>query len=419
MKYYCATGDLSVELKFIDLISGDGGFADVWRARDELGRELAVKIVRAASIGVSDALQHARALARAKHPNVVTIHTIVKVNDPNGSGLVDAVVMEFLPGQTLGARLTGTPLSIEELASIGKGIISGLRHIHNAGMVHGDLHEHNAIVSEGEVKIIDLLHRYTLAMVNAEKRDEAVRRELRTLKVLLQQLIGHSEVDAQHSYAFTEEVRGEVTLDELGVAFENAVSSRIPSRLRLEHARTPLNLLDIITPGMHREHVRMLLGPPSAASDGRWLFRYQETQIEICYTEADAVQSIVIALCAGKKYYGSHPTAHTDQPIGELTLADLVSHGYNKIEDVEYFESLRTREIYIRSRWGPPGAWTYYAAGALEVFSGIGYLEPVEFQWDAENNRLITDPSQVTINWIALMANYSEHIPGFNWYIKS
>ena len=57
-------------------------------------------------------------------------------------------------------------------------------------MVHGDLHEHNAIVSEAEVKIIDLLHRYRLAMVNDDKRDEAVRSELRTSKALLQQL-GH------------------------------------------------------------------------------------------------------------------------------------------------------------------------------------------------------------------------------------
>lgn len=349
----------------------------------------------------------------------MTIHTVEKVTDPRGSGLVDAVVMEFLPGETLGARLQGAPLPMDELVSIGRGIIRGLRHIHGEGMVHGDLHEQNAMISHGEVKIIDLLHRYTLATTNEEKREDAVRRELRTLKGLLQQLIGHSEVSPQLSYAFTEEVRGDVSLDGLAAAFENAVSANPPSRLRLEHSRTPLNFLDIITPGMHREHVRMLLGPPSAVQGDRWLFRYQETQIEICYTESEGVESVVVALCAGKKYHGSHPTAHTDRPLGELTLADLLEGGYNQVEDVEYFEGLRTREVSVRSRWGPPGAWTYYAAGALDVFSGVGHLAPVEFEWDPVEGRLVTEPSKVMINWMALMSTYSENVPGFNWFIKS
>ena len=111
--------DVLMKLEFIDVLSTDGGFADVWRARDELGRELAIKIVRDASVGISNALQHARALARAKHPNVVVVHAIEQVTDPSGSGLVDAVVMELLPGETFGSRLKGSALSIEELATVG------------------------------------------------------------------------------------------------------------------------------------------------------------------------------------------------------------------------------------------------------------------------------------------------------------
>lgn len=53
-------------VEFID----DGAFADVWKATDELGRTFAVKIIREATINVSNALEHARALARANHQNV-------------------------------------------------------------------------------------------------------------------------------------------------------------------------------------------------------------------------------------------------------------------------------------------------------------------------------------------------------------
>ena len=80
---------------------GEGAFADVWKAKDELGREVAVKIIRPASVGVADALAHAKALARASHKNVVSVITLEKVSDPDSGEQVDCVVMEMLNGITL------------------------------------------------------------------------------------------------------------------------------------------------------------------------------------------------------------------------------------------------------------------------------------------------------------------------------
>ena len=405
-----------MKLEFIGLLSTDGGFADVWRARDELGRELAIKIVRDASVGISNALQHARALARAKHPNVVVVHAIEQVTDPSGSGLVDAVVMELLPGETVGSRLKGSALSIEELATVGRGVIAAIRHIHEQGMVHGDLHEENLMISNGEAKVIDLLNRHTFGAADAVNREKQTLRELRSLKQILQQLIGHSEADSQHCNAFTEAVRGNLLLEEIGTAFENAISAEPPSRLRLEHPRTPINLLDIVTPDMDREHVRMLLGPPSFLDGTSWRYRYRETQVQISFTKEGAVDTVVVALCARQKYLGRNPTGHTDLPLGELTLADVLEGG-NEVEDIEYLESMRTRDVYLRGRWGPPGAWRYYACGALYVMSGAGDLADVEFDWDEKNGCLLTEPSRVLINWVASMSNYSSDVPGFNWFI--
>lgn len=45
----------------------DGGFADVWKAKDELDRDVAVKIVRPDSVGTANALAHAKALAQGAH----------------------------------------------------------------------------------------------------------------------------------------------------------------------------------------------------------------------------------------------------------------------------------------------------------------------------------------------------------------
>ncbi len=408
-----------MQLRFISLISNDGGFANVWQARDEkLLRDVAVKIIRNASVGISNALDHARALARVQHPNVVVVHAIEKVNDPDGQGLVDAVVMELLRGKTLGYRLGEAPLTQDEVQTISFGVLAGVRHIHAQNMVHGDLHEHNVMIVGSEAKIIDLLHRFSLASLSLDKRENQIVLELRNVKTLLHKLLCHSEVSPQQTYAFTEATRGDISLQQIESALHDALDDDPPTHLRLEHPKTPLNLLDLVVPDLHRDRVRGLLGSPDFVWNGTWGYRYQETQVEIRFTESDSVSAVTVALCGGKKYYGSHPTAHTERPLGEMTLADVLN-GCDTLDRVEFFKSLRTREVFIRDRWGPTGAWTYYACGALDVFSGAGLLEPVEFEWDEEKNRLVSDPATVIINWMSITASLSEDVPSFNWYIKA
>lgn len=184
-----------MKLKLLEKLGG-GGFADVWLARDdELEREVAVKIIREASLGASDALAHAKALARANHPNVVTIFDIVKITDPDTCAEVDCVVMELLQGVTLARRLESEDISLSEVQTIGIGIIEGLSHIHAKGMTHGDLHEENVMVVGDTSKVIDILYLNSLASLSTQKQDAKFKRDLRNLRDLLQQLIIQTKVD--------------------------------------------------------------------------------------------------------------------------------------------------------------------------------------------------------------------------------
>jgi len=226
-------------LKLLEKID-DGGFADIWRAHDEvLERDVAVKIIREANLGVSDALAHARALARANHINVVSVFEIRKISDPDTNTEVDCVVMELLQGVTLAEKLENDKFSLAEAQNIGIGIINGLSHIHNQGMEHGDLHEENVMIVGDTPKVIDILYRDSLAFLSTQKRDARLKRDLRDLRNLLQQVISKTEMGLAGETAFNKQGTNP-SIDDIRTAFTQtlaqAISPEKRSPPRLTHA---------------------------------------------------------------------------------------------------------------------------------------------------------------------------------------
>lgn len=134
---------------------GGGGMGTVWRARDlALHREVALKEVRPPDPALAEydpegaralrtrVLREARALARIAHPHVVTIHHIVD----GGETTYPWLVMELVTGGSLQDRLDRGPLAPVETATLGRGVLAGLRAAHAVGIQHRDIKPANVLL---------------------------------------------------------------------------------------------------------------------------------------------------------------------------------------------------------------------------------------------------------------------------------
>lgn len=128
--------------------AGAGGMGRVYKARDtRLGRMVAIKVLNAE---FSDRFQaEARAISALNHPHVCALHDI---GEQDG---VAYLVMEFVEGESLAARLGRGPLAVEEVLRYGEEIADALAAAHAQGMVHRDLKPDNIMITKSGAKVLD------------------------------------------------------------------------------------------------------------------------------------------------------------------------------------------------------------------------------------------------------------------------
>src|SRR5215831_13286901 len=134
---------------------GEGGMGVVYKARDtRLDRPVALKFLAAGRSELAQAreraVREARAIAALNHPNIATIY---EIGETEGAPVL---VLEFMPGRTLRARIDAGPLTLAEIVQYGLQIAEGLAHAHSHGLVHGDVKPENVMFTEdGRLKIMD------------------------------------------------------------------------------------------------------------------------------------------------------------------------------------------------------------------------------------------------------------------------
>src|SRR5262245_29584606 len=133
---------------------GAGGMGEVYRARDtRLERTVAVKVLPPFLSSSPEARQRfereAKAISKLSHPNICALHDVGREGD------VEFLVMEYLEGETLAARLAKGPLPTGQTLRIGAETAGALEMAHRHGIVHRDLKPANVMLTKAGVKLLD------------------------------------------------------------------------------------------------------------------------------------------------------------------------------------------------------------------------------------------------------------------------
>jgi serine/threonine-protein kinase len=124
---------------------GIGSVGTVWRSRDSLEREVAVKLLRSDRTHRDHLLGEAKRLAKIRHANVVHVYGADEFDDVSG------LWMELIVGDTLADMIrTRGPLGSQEVIAIGKTLCGALAAVHQAGLVHQDIKAQNVMRERGD-----------------------------------------------------------------------------------------------------------------------------------------------------------------------------------------------------------------------------------------------------------------------------
>jgi eukaryotic-like serine/threonine-protein kinase len=131
-----------------------GGMGEVYKAwHTHLDRYVAIKTVAEHSALSPQALKRfsreARLVSQLEHPNICRVYDFIEYE---GQSLL---ILEYLEGEPLSARLARERPSVSEILRIGAEIADALDCAHTHGLIHRDLKPSNVMLTAAGAKVLD------------------------------------------------------------------------------------------------------------------------------------------------------------------------------------------------------------------------------------------------------------------------
>jgi serine/threonine protein kinase len=230
---------------------GQGGMATVYKAyHASLDRYVALKALHPAfneDKGFASRFQReARVVAKLEHPNIVPIYDYAEHEGR------PYLVMKYIEGDTLKARLNQGPLSSEEINQIVDSVGSALAYAHKQGVLHRDIKPSNVLVAtDGQMYLAD----FGLARI-AQSGESTLSSDMimgTPQYISPEQAMGKKDLDARTDlYSFG------VMLYEMVVG-QVPFNADTPFSVIHDHIYTPLPLPHKVNPNVPESVERVLL----------------------------------------------------------------------------------------------------------------------------------------------------------------
>ena len=241
---------------------GQGSMATVYKAyQASLDRYIALKVLHPAFKEDPNFLERfereARLVSGLEHPNIVPFYDSA---DCEG---YPYLVMKFIEGETLKARLKKGPLKETDILTIARSVGAALTYAHKKGILHRDVKPSNVLLStKGEVYLAD----FGLARLVATS-DSTLSAEL---------LIGTPQYISPEQAGGIKDLDARTDVYSFGIMLYQMTVGRvpfdaeIPYAIVLDHIYKPLPLPREINPSLSRELENVLLKALAKDRDDRY-----------------------------------------------------------------------------------------------------------------------------------------------------
>jgi serine/threonine protein kinase/Tfp pilus assembly protein PilF len=147
-------GEIISHYRIIEKL-GRGGMGEIYLAEDkQLGRKVAIKFLPAEVATNENArqrlLREAQTAATLDHPNICAIYEVGQ------EGGYSFIVLQYIEGETLAARLKRQLPELREALAIAAQVADALNEAHARGIIHRDIKPENIMLTtRGQVKVLD------------------------------------------------------------------------------------------------------------------------------------------------------------------------------------------------------------------------------------------------------------------------